>query len=267
MNARVTLPASVQKAFVVFTLVFSVSVCSQLTVLVRLKDGQVTEELLEADSEKDIITVEFKQTDGTLITFLTDFKRRVKIFHALVLGEPEKGQSQYQALCFISHLNHGELIPSEAMAKLRQKNSHLVRSAEERRGVEQFTMNAVLNMSRSWHLSTHIHNVCGDARDLVYTRQQDVKHWLDKGVEGSIFEVFPQGVNVSGLQSCSSTTDPWQPCSCTYRLNLEWFPCQLKYCRGQGSNPYKCGIKSCSKGYRFDFYTHHKHLCLWDEDT
>jgi len=75
MNARVTLPASVQKAFVVFTLVFSVSVCSQLTVLVRLKDGQVTEELLEADSEKDIITVEFKQTDGTLITFLTDFKR------------------------------------------------------------------------------------------------------------------------------------------------------------------------------------------------
>ncbi|XP_056108892.1 out at first protein homolog isoform X2 [Rhinichthys klamathensis goyatoka] len=222
MNARVTLPASVQIAFVVFTLVFSVSVCSQLTVLVRLNDGQITEELLEADSKKDIITVEFKQADGTLITFLSDFKR---------------------------------------------KNPHLVRSAEERRGVEQFTMNAVLNMSRSWHLSTHIHNVCGDARDLVYTRQQDVKHWLDKGVEGSIFEVFPQSLNVSGLQSCSSTTDPWQPCACTYRLNLEWFPCQLKYCRGQGSNPYKCGIKSCSKGYRFDFYTHHKHLCLWDEDT
>lgn len=87
------------------------------------------------------------------------------------------------------------------------------------------------------------------------------------GVEGSIFEVFPQSMNVSGLQSCSSTTDPWQPCACTYRLNLEWFPCQLKYCRGQGSNPYKCGIKSCSKGYQFDFYTHHKHLCLWDEDT
>lgn len=75
MNARVTLPASVQIAFVVFTLVLSVSVCSQLTVLVRLNDGQITEELLEADSEKDIITVEFKQADGTLITFLSDFKR------------------------------------------------------------------------------------------------------------------------------------------------------------------------------------------------
>lgn len=75
MNARVTLPASVQIAFVVFTLLLSVSVCSQLTVLVRLNDGQITEEQLEADSEKDIITVEFRQTDGTLITFLSDFKR------------------------------------------------------------------------------------------------------------------------------------------------------------------------------------------------
>uniref|UniRef100_A0A672QXX4 Out at first protein homolog n=1 Tax=Sinocyclocheilus grahami TaxID=75366 RepID=A0A672QXX4_SINGR len=203
MNARVAL---VQIAFVVFTLLLSVNVCSQLTVLVRLNDGQITEELLEADSEKDI-TVEFRQTDGTL---------HVKIFHALVLGEPEKGQSQYQALCFISHLDHGELIPSETMARLRQKNPHVVRSADKIRSVEQFTMNAALNMSRSWHLSTHIHNVY-------------VKYCL----------------NVTDLQSRSSTTDPWQPCACSYRLNLEWFPCQLKYC--QGSNPYKCGIKSCSK--------------------
>lgn len=72
MNARATL---VQIAFVVFTLLSSVSVCSQLTVRVRLNDGQITEEQLEADSEKDIITVEFRQTDGTLITFLSDFKR------------------------------------------------------------------------------------------------------------------------------------------------------------------------------------------------
>lgn len=72
MNARATL---VQKAFVVFTLLLSVSLCSQLTVLVRLNDGQITEEQIEADSEKDIITVEFRQTDGTLVTFLSDFKR------------------------------------------------------------------------------------------------------------------------------------------------------------------------------------------------
>lgn len=44
----------------------------------------------------------------------------VKIFRALILGELERGQSQYQALCFISRLNHNEFIPSESMARLRQ---------------------------------------------------------------------------------------------------------------------------------------------------
>lgn len=61
---------------IVFLLcLFSAPVCSGLKVLVRLHDGKITEEILEADSEKDIITIEFKQGDGTLITFLSDFKR------------------------------------------------------------------------------------------------------------------------------------------------------------------------------------------------
>ncbi len=63
----------------------------------------------------------------------------------------------------------------------QQKNPYVVRIADERLSFEQFTTNAALNMTRSWHLSTHIHNVCRDARDLVYTRQQDVKYWLEKG--------------------------------------------------------------------------------------
>lgn len=44
----------------------------------------------------------------------------MKIFRALILGELEKGQSQFQALCFVTQLQHNEIIPSEAMAKLRQ---------------------------------------------------------------------------------------------------------------------------------------------------
>lgn len=48
---------------------------SELRVRVRLTDGLVTEEVLEADSEKDSISVEFKQGDGTLITFMVDFKQ------------------------------------------------------------------------------------------------------------------------------------------------------------------------------------------------
>ncbi|KAG7247709.1 hypothetical protein CRUP_001571, partial [Coryphaenoides rupestris] len=48
---------------------------SELRVRVRLADGLVTEEVLEADSERDSVSLEFKQGDGTLITFLADFKQ------------------------------------------------------------------------------------------------------------------------------------------------------------------------------------------------
>jgi len=46
--------------------------------------------------------------------------QEVKIFRALILGELERGQSQFQALCFITRLHRNEIIPSESMAKLRQ---------------------------------------------------------------------------------------------------------------------------------------------------
>ncbi|KAI4900715.1 hypothetical protein NFI96_029141 [Prochilodus magdalenae] len=269
MYPRETLPASLRACFVVVVsllLWMSAAAASELKVLVRLNGGQITQEVLEADSERDIITLEFKQADGALITFLADFKRHVKILRALVLGEPERGQTQYQALCFVTTLEHGEIIPSEAMVRLRQKNPHVVRTAEEKRGGEQMSMNVAVNLTLSSQLSSHIRNVCRDARDFVYTREQDVKHWLEKDVDSSIFEVLPQKLEGPGLQSCSSTSGPWQPCVCSYTLRLEWYPCMLKYCRGHGPSPYKCGIRSCSKGYRFDFYTPHKQLCMWDED-
>lgn len=48
---------------------------SELRVRVRLSDGLVTEEVLEADGVRDAISLEFKQGDGTLITFVADFKQ------------------------------------------------------------------------------------------------------------------------------------------------------------------------------------------------
>lgn len=62
-----------------------------------------------------------------------------------------------------------------------QKNPHAIRLAEERRGLEQLTMSVAVNLSRVWQLSSHIHNMCSEAREAVYTREADVKHWLDKG--------------------------------------------------------------------------------------
>lgn len=39
---------------------------------------------------------------------------------ALVLGEEERGQSQYQVMCFVTKFQKGDFITSDAMAKLRQ---------------------------------------------------------------------------------------------------------------------------------------------------
>ncbi|XP_035389816.1 out at first protein homolog [Electrophorus electricus] len=246
---------------------------SELKVRVRLADGQVTEELLQADSQRDSVTLEFKQADGTLITFVADFKQDVKIFRALILGELERGQSQYQALCFITRLSRNEIIPSDSMARLRQKNPHTVRAAEERRATEELSMSVAVNVTRAWQISAHIHNTCSMAREAVYTREADARHWLDAGVEGSTFEVLPRAAELPGLPSCGAARDLWEPCTCSYALRLEWYPCLLKYCRSQEggtavrSTTYKCGIRSCSKGYNFTFYTPHKQLCLWEEES
>ncbi|XP_023672070.1 out at first protein homolog isoform X1 [Paramormyrops kingsleyae] len=270
MFSRRDRPGSVRTVLLV-ALVASLGAAAELRVRVRLSDGHIAEETLEADGEQDSVTLEFKQGDGTLITFLADFKQEVKLFRALILGEPERGQNQYQALCFITRLNSNEIIPSESMARLRQKNPHAIRSAEERRTEDQLAMNVAVNLSRAWQLSAHVHNMCAEAQEAIYTREVDVKHWLDKGVEGSVFEILPQEEDVPDLQTCATSRDMWQACSCRYSLRLEWYPCLLKYCRSREGvskgSPYKCGIKSCSKGYRFEYYVAHRHLCLWDEET
>lgn len=46
--------------------------------------------------------------------------QEVQVLKALVLGEEERGQSQYQVMCFLTKLQKGDFISSDAMAKLRQ---------------------------------------------------------------------------------------------------------------------------------------------------
>ena len=62
-----------------------------------------------------------------------------------------------------------------------KKNPLAIRLAEERRGLEQLTMSTAVNLSRAGQLSSHVYNVCSEAREAIYTSQEDAKHWLDKG--------------------------------------------------------------------------------------
>lgn len=42
-------------------------------------------------------------------------------------------------------------------------------------------MSSAVNLSRAWQLSSHIHNMCSEAHEAIYTRESDVKYWLQKG--------------------------------------------------------------------------------------
>ncbi|NXD97245.1 OAF protein, partial [Chaetorhynchus papuensis] len=247
---------------------------AELRVRVRLPGGQVTEESLQADSGADCVSLELRAADGALVTLTADFRQEVKIFRALILGELERGQSQFQALCFVTRLHRNEIIPSESMAKLRQKNPRTVRQAEEVRGLEHLSMDVAVNFSKGAQLSSHIHNVCAEAKEAIYTREEDVKFWLEKGECPPGFAVSELARCWDGscqLQRCRLCPDRWKPCICSYSLSIEWYPCMLKYCKSRDAggkvSSYKCGIRSCQKGYTFDYYVPQKQLCLWDEET
>lgn len=86
-------------------------------------------------------------------------------------------------------------------------------------------------------------------------------------MDGSVFEALPEAVEPSGLRRCGQVGDSGRPCICRYGLSLAWYPCLLKYCHSRDRPaPYRCGIRSCQKHYRFDFYAPHRQLCLWDEE-
>ncbi|XP_049633927.1 out at first protein homolog [Suncus etruscus] len=240
---------------------------AELRVRVRLPDGQVTEETLQADSDADSISLELRKPDGALISFTADFKKEVKIFRALILGELEKGQSQFQALCFVTRLHRNDIIPSEAMAKLRQKNPRAVRQAEEVRAPEHLHMDMAVNFSRGALLSPHLRNVCAEAADAIYTRQEDVRFWLQQGVDGSVFQALPEVPQPLLAPRCGQVGDRGKACVCRFGLSLPWYPCVLKYCHSRDrASPYKCGIRSCGKSYSFSFPALQRQLCLWDED-
>lgn len=48
---------------------------AELRVRVRLPNGQVTEESLQADSDNDSVSLELHKPDGTLVSFIADFKK------------------------------------------------------------------------------------------------------------------------------------------------------------------------------------------------
>lgn len=103
--------------------------------------------------------------------------QEVQVLKSLILGEEERGQSQYQVMCFIFHFQKDSFISSDAMAKLRQKNPSTIRTPEEDNGRTNRTMDYVVLLQHSGIISPHIADLCNEAGSATYTRHEDIAKW------------------------------------------------------------------------------------------
>lgn len=80
-------------------------------------------------------------------------------------------------MCFVCHATRTEFIAADAMAKLRQKNPGTVRTPEEDRGRDNYTMDHWVLLDRSSAISRHIKGLCAEAAQATFARAEDVRFW------------------------------------------------------------------------------------------
>jgi hypothetical protein len=96
-----------------------------------------------------------------------------------------------------------------------------------------------------------------------------LSHFRFTGNE-NLFKNFVSSViaidsNDTTVPQCNSMEKPGK-CICHYELCLSWYPCALKYCddNNQGGVSYRCGIKTCGKCRRFQYYVGQHDDCFWE---
>lgn len=246
---------------------------SQLVINVKNQGGDVLQESIFANVSEDTVTLEFQRPDGTLISLFIDFKSEVQIFKVLMLGEEERGQSQYQVICFVLRFQKSEFISSDAMSKLRQKNPGTIRQPEEDRGKDRLSLELFVDLEKSSVISHHLHNICAEASEATYARESDLHAWANvKGMsrDMSLLTAAVKRFPPTAVERCKDVVGNWwKPCTCRLEICISWYPCGLKYCKGKDTSgktiSYRCGIKTCKKCRVFDYYVHQRQHCLWDE--
>ncbi|XP_014671777.1 PREDICTED: out at first protein-like [Priapulus caudatus] len=242
-----------------------------LVINVKNRGGDILQETIAANVTSDTITLEYQKTEGTLITQFVDFASEIQVFKVLVLGEEERGESQFQVMCFVLRFMKNEFIATDAMSKLRQKNPGTIRNAEEDKGTEQHDLDLCVDVGQASVISPHLPVLCHDAKETTFARETDLKALAKPGgpKDAKVMLKAAHKCGVGVQERCKDTTDWWQPCTCQYQLCISWYPCGLKYCRGKDSSQkvvsYRCGIKTCKKCRLMSYYSKQKINCLWDE--
>ncbi|XP_013192754.1 out at first protein [Amyelois transitella] len=246
----------------------------QLLINVKNQGGDVMQENITANVSEDTVTLEFLRLDGVYVSQLVDFTNEVEAMKVIIPGEEELGQSGYQTLCFLSHAAQADFIAPDAMAKLRQKNPGTVRVAEEDKGWRQSTATAWAGRATRL-LSPAATRHCAPAKERVYLRAADLTRWaprpgLDPSSPSSAVTPFPEHALITdtsdgkpAVPPCLNESDNTKECICHLELCVNWYPCGLKYCKGkpQGGLSYRCGIKTCRRCHRHQYYVRRRDAC------
>lgn len=232
----------------------------------------IFKQTVRGNSSTDTVTIDYVEPDGTRVTQLTDFRMRAQVTRVILLGEEELNEPAYQVLCFVSAFT-GDLIPPEAVMKLRQKHPGTVRVAESDEGSVVQDSPLILVADRQSSISSHLPALCGGggrkpATAAIFTSTHEVHSILQHSVHNvdDVAKPYPAYSDLERCSSVSPLSGGGVACQCSRPVEFYWYPCALKYCRNQDSEgEHRCGIRTCKKTMMFRYPAMSKQHCLWDE--
>ena len=259
------------------------STCGLLSVTCQLvinvssgeADANVYRQSVTGNMTSETVNVEFLTPSGQAVLQVADFRSGVTITSITIPGEQELGEARYQVLCFVSP-GTGDMIPPEAVTKLRQKHPGAVRVAEESRGRVVMDNSATLIVNKAQYLSSHIPHICKEAKETTFVPEHLITQYKDGTIgskkinvrkEASYFSISTSS-QYSQLKRCAQMSyNDLEPCLCVVDACVHWYPCSLKYCRNNSGDTgeHRCGIRTCSKCTEMRFTARSKHVCSWDE--
>jgi len=240
------------------------------------EDSNIFQQSITGNISSDIVTIEYVTTSGVGVTQLTDFRAGVTITSVTVPGEQELGQPRYQVFCFLSS-SPPDIIPPEAVTKLRQKHPGTVRVAEENKGTSVVDNTVGLVVSRSGVLSNHLATMCKEAKETTFAPPSLIQAYQEGTIQGargrkgdqerpSVESFTLNELSWDKLERCANV-EPGsnESCICSLDNCVYWYPCSLKYCHNNGGEgEHRCGIRTCSKCTTLRFISKNKNLCSWD---
>lgn len=246
-------------------------ICGQLVINVSKGSDQapVIQQSIRGNTTADTVVIEFLTPGGDAVTQVTDFRSKVTLTRYMVPGEEDLGQPLYQVFCFVSAYS-GDMIPSEAVTKLRQKLPGTVRLADENRGTVVQDNPVRLNQSGFSAVSGQLSGLCREAAMTTFSSEHELSKILPaKQIPADLLLSVKEesGVSYANAARCADTSSitPSLACKCSLSSCVWWYPCSLKFCRNLNADgEHRCGIRTCSRCTVHNYLAPDPASCPWD---